>query len=79
MEKRLFERFKDCSKRELREFIEGLEGMDSYLKVRRVKRRGREGNLYCIYNFIDREELSFYKEREASMQFIELLAEAGYL
>lgn len=58
------ERFKDCP---------------TYLTIRRGKGKGRSGNLYLIYNFIDREEMFFYREREANLQFIALLIEAGYL
>lgn len=85
MEKRMVERLKMCSNSELRELIDGivqaienLEGMRSYLSITREKRRGKMGRVYRIYNFIDREELTFYKEKDANIQFLHILEEAGY-
>lgn len=85
MEKRMIERLKMCSNSELRDLINGIvdkiekfEGMRSYLSIAREKRRGKVGRVYRIYNFIDREELTFYKEKEANIQFLHLLEEAGY-
>lgn len=65
--------------REIIEKDENLAGMKNYLSIARVRRRGRTGNLYRIYNFIDREEMSFYSEKAANLQFLRLLDEAGYL
>lgn len=85
MEKRMIERLSMCSNSELRELIndvvktiEKLEGMKNYLSISREKRRGKVGRVYRIYNFIDREELTFYKEKEANIQFLNILEEAGY-
>lgn len=86
MENELFDKLECYSNKELRKLIEQsidgideFEGIENYLTIKSVKRQGKIDNFYSIYNFIDREELSFPKERQASMQFIELLLEAGYL
>lgn len=65
--------------REIIEKDEELAGMRNYLSITRERRRGRVGNIYRIYNFIDREEMCFYSEKEASLQFLRLLDDAGYL